>query len=94
MKEAEHGKWKNFYRADWLTNLNMTIYSLDVLRKFIRIHGDSPHFFLWYKEHLMPETEKHIYLENTHWNPLSDEELAKRLEKKFYLEGMNESRYV
>jgi hypothetical protein len=45
----------------------------------VRIHGDSPDMFLWYKEYLMPETEKHIYLENTHRNPLSDDELALRL---------------
>ena len=84
LKKAEHGKWKNFYRADWLTNIEATLYSLDTARKFIRMHGDSPHFFLWYKEYLMPETEKHIYLENTHRKPLSDDELAKRLEEKFF----------
>ena len=38
-----------------------------------------PDFFAWYKQFLMPEeTEKHIYLENTHRNPLSDDELAKK----------------
>jgi hypothetical protein len=31
----------------------------------------------------MPETEKYIYLENTHRNPLSDDELAYRLADKF-----------
>jgi hypothetical protein len=40
-------------------------------------------FFAWYKQFLMPETEKYIYLENTHRNPLSDDELAKRLAEKF-----------
>lgn len=84
LKRAEVGKWENFYRADWLTNIESTIYSLEAARKFVRMHGDSPEFFLWYKEYLMPETEKHIYLENTHRNPLSDDELAKRLEEKFF----------
>lgn len=37
--------------------------------------------FLWYKAYLMPETEKYIYLENTHRNPLSDDELAKQMKK-------------
>jgi hypothetical protein len=83
LKRAEHGKWDNFYRADWLTNIDSTIYSLEALRKFLRMQGDSPDFFLWYKEYLMPETEKYIYLENTHRNPLSDDELAKRLGEKF-----------
>ncbi|PAE40908.1 glycosyl hydrolase 115 family protein [Bacillus sp. 7884-1] len=83
LKRAEHGKWENFYRGDWLTNIDSTIYSLETLRKFLRMQGDSPDFFLWYKEYLMPETEKYIYLENTHRNPLSDDELARRLAVKF-----------
>lgn len=84
-KKAEHGKWENFYRADWLTNIESTIYSLEALRKFLRLQGDSPDFFLWYKEYLMPETEKHIYLENTHRNPYSDDELARMLAEKWCL---------
>jgi hypothetical protein len=83
LRRAEHGKWENFYRADWLTNIDSTIYSLEALRKFLRMQGDSPDFFLWYKEYLMPETEKYIYLENTQRNPLSDDELAQRLAGKF-----------
>ncbi|WP_226671190.1 glycosyl hydrolase 115 family protein [Metabacillus litoralis] len=83
LKKSEHGKWKNFYRADWLTNIESTIYSLEALRKFLRMQGDSPDFFLWYKEYLMPETEKHIYLENTHRNPYSDDELARMLAEKW-----------
>jgi hypothetical protein len=86
LKRAEHGKWENFYRGDWLTNIDSTIYSLEALRKFLRMQGDSPDFFLWYKEYLMPETEKYIYLENTHRNPLSDDELARRLAVKFLQE--------
>lgn len=84
LKKSEHGKWKNFYRADWLTNIKRTIESLDALRKFIRMHGDSPDFFLWYKQYLMPEEEKHIYLENTHREPLSDDKLAQRLSEKLF----------
>jgi hypothetical protein len=84
LKRSEHGKWEHFYRGDWLTNIDSTIYSLEALRKFLRMQGDCPDFFLWYKEYLMPETEKYIYLENTHRNPLSDDELAKRLAEKFF----------
>lgn len=86
MRLAENGKWTNFYRADWLTNIESTVNNLDTLRRFIRMFGDSPDFFLWYKEYLMPETEKHIYLENTHRNPLSDTDLANTLEKRFQME--------
>src|SRR5699024_9986717 len=73
LKDGEHDKWNHFYRADWLTNIENTIYNVDTLRRFIRMHGDNPDFFLWYKEYIMPETEKHIYLENTHREPLSDD---------------------
>jgi hypothetical protein len=83
LQEAEHGKWANFFRADWLTNIESTVQNMDTLRRWLRMHGDSPDFFAWYKQFLMPETEKHIYLENTHRNPLSDDELAKRLAEKF-----------
>jgi hypothetical protein len=79
MARSEHGKWRNFYRADWLTNIKATIYAAETLRRYLRVLGDSPDFFKWYKEYLMPESEKKIYLENTHRNPLSDDELAKRL---------------
>ena len=82
-KKSEHGKWNHFYRADWLTNVKSTLYSLEALRKYIRMQGDSPDFFLWYKEYVMPETEKYIYLEKTHRKPLSDDELARKLSEKF-----------
>ncbi|MGQ4667923.1 glycosyl hydrolase 115 family protein [Metabacillus halosaccharovorans] len=82
-KKSEHGKWNHFYRADWLTNVKSTLYSLEALRKYIRMQGDSPDFFLWYKEYVMPETEKYIYLENTHRKPLSDDDLARKLSEKF-----------
>jgi hypothetical protein len=87
LRDAEHGKWDRFYRADWLTNIESTFNNVDTVRRFLRMHGDSPDFFLWYKEYLMPETEKHIYLENTHRNPLSDDELALLLKQYFSRSG-------
>lgn len=83
LKQAEHGKWDNFYRADWLTNIKSTAGNMDTLRRWLRMNGDSPDFFFWYKKFIMPETEKYIYLENTHRNPLSDDELSLMLAKKF-----------
>lgn len=85
LQAAGHGKWTHFYRADWLTNITNTVQNMDTLRRWLRVHGDSPDFFLWYKQFIMPETEKYIYLENTHRNPLSDDELAKRLAVQFSL---------
>ncbi|UOQ85261.1 glycosyl hydrolase 115 family protein [Gracilibacillus salinarum] len=85
LRDAEHDKWRHFYRADWLTNVENTLYNVDTLRRFIRMHGDNPDFFLWYKEYIMPETEKYIYLENTHREPLSDDKLTELLQEKFKL---------
>ncbi|MGG1513906.1 glycosyl hydrolase 115 family protein [Paenibacillus oryzisoli] len=84
LRNSERGKWADFYRADWLTNLESTAWNVDTLRRFLRVHGDSPDFFLWYKQYLMPETEKHIYLENTHREPLTDDALAECLLKKLF----------
>jgi hypothetical protein len=88
LRAAEHGKWERFYQADWLINIENTMDHVDTARKYLRMHGDSPDFFLWYKEFIMPETEKHIYLENTHRQPLSDDALAERLRDKFKEDGV------
>lgn len=85
MAEAEHGKWKHFFRADWLTNIRSTLYTVDALRKYLRMFGDNPDYFLWHKEFLMPENEKKIYLENTHRNPPGDDDLARSLRVRFSL---------
>ena len=85
LRRSEHGQWNNFYRADWLTNIDNTMVHVEALRQYLRLQGDSPDMFLWYKEFLMPVTEKYIYLENTHREPLSDDELARRLANHFGL---------
>ncbi|MDN3722205.1 hypothetical protein QW131_30880 [Roseibium salinum] len=47
-----------FFRADWLTNVRITVYSVNALRMFYRSFGDNPDYFLWHKQFLMPESEK------------------------------------
>ncbi|WP_025716778.1 hypothetical protein [Paenibacillus sp. 1-18] len=71
--------------GDWLTSLDSTIFHADTVRRFLRMQGDSPDMFLWYKQYIMPETERHIYLENTHRKPLLDDELARFLEKVLFM---------
>ncbi|MFC6545090.1 glycosyl hydrolase 115 family protein [Cohnella cellulosilytica] len=87
LRRAEHGKWESFYSADYLTNVASTVQSVETVVRWIRLHGDSPDFFQWYKQYLMPETEKYIYLENTHRRVLPDEELAARLDALFTFQG-------
>lgn len=88
LDSAQKGRWESFYSADWLTNINNTITHTQTVRSYIRVMDDGPDLFRWYKEYLMPETEKHIYLENTHRNPLPDQSLAERLKQKFLENGM------
>lgn len=79
MRKVEHDRWKNFYRADWLTNIKCTIYVVDSLRRYIRVLGDGPDFFWWYKSKIIPKEERNIYLENTQREVFSDDEIADML---------------
>lgn len=88
LDSAQRGRWESFYSADWLTNIRNTMTHAQTVRGFIRVMDDGPDMFRWYKEYLMPETEKHIYLENTHRNPLPDEVLAERLKQAFTDDGI------
>lgn len=81
LDDAEFGMWKNFYRDDYLTNVKGTIYCVEALRRFIRMHGDSPDFFWWFRQHIVPESERIVLLENTTRRMLPDDELALRLKE-------------
>ena len=81
MAAAEHDQWRNFYRADWLTNVRCTVYALESLRRYLRVLGDGPLFFTWYKQFVIPETERRLLLENTQRRTLPDDELAALLQK-------------
>lgn len=83
MKASEHGKWEGFYSCDWLSNFDAAWYAVDSLRKYVRMISDGPHLFSWYKNYVMPETERQIYLENTQRRTLSDDELADKLRNVF-----------
>ncbi len=79
MKASEHGQWEGFYRCDWLSNFHSAWYAVDALRKYVRMISDGPHLFSWYKNYIMPESERLIYLENTQRRTLPDDELADKL---------------
>lgn len=79
MRLVEHDQWENFYRADWLTNIQCTIYTIESLRRYIRVLGDGPDLFWWYKSLVIPKEERNIYLENTQRQVFSDDDLADML---------------
>lgn len=41
LKEGEHGKWKNFYRGDWLTGTKETVRYLETMINYVRIRGED-----------------------------------------------------
>lgn len=79
LESGEHGKWNGFYSADWLTNVRVTVEQVIAIRKYVRLLGDAPDYFKWFKNYIMPETERQIYLENTQRRTLTDDELAEKL---------------
>jgi hypothetical protein len=81
MKDAEHGHWANFYQNDCLTNVKMTLYFMDSLRRYLRIFGDGTELLDWERNYLLPERKKRVMLETTMTNQLTDDELYCRLGK-------------
>lgn len=77
MTNAEHGKWRNFYTTDWITNVRMTIYSLETLRRYIRALGDDHDFKAW-SDRLIWHGKGD---QKMRLKPLTDDELARALEQ-------------
>lgn len=83
MKDAEHDKWVDYYRNDCETNVKLTLYCLDNLRRYIRVLGDGTNFCNWQKEYVVPECDRNIALLLITNNHLEDNELAQCLMKEF-----------
>lgn len=82
MKNAEHDKWKNYYKNDCLTNIKLTIYAVDSLRRYLRILGDGPVFNNWEKKKLFSDNDRHIMLQTAYFNQLTDDELYNKIKEK------------
>ncbi|MCB2339362.1 glycosyl hydrolase 115 family protein [Clostridium estertheticum] len=82
MKESEHDKWMNFYRNDCLTNVKLTIYCLDTLRRYIRVLGDGSNFYNWEKQYVLSNEDRNIMLLATTTNQLTDDELYAKIKGK------------
>ena len=94
MKKAEHDKWACFYRNDCLTNVKLTVYCMDTLRRYIRAFGDGTEFLDWEKEYLYPESQKRIMLETTYTNQLTDDELYRQIKEFIRPESGRRSRAI
>ncbi|MCI1856535.1 MAG: glycosyl hydrolase 115 family protein [Sporolactobacillus sp.] len=82
MRAAEHDKWQGFYRNDCLVNLKLTAYTIDSLRRYLRVLGDGPVFNEWEKQQLFSANDRQIGLQTAYFNQLSDDELYERIREK------------
>ena len=75
MREREHGKWKNFYANDCLTDIKATAYCLRRLMGYIRNLGDGPDFYKWQRDAIYSEEDKRVVLITNMENHMTDWEL-------------------
>ncbi|MDQ0232531.1 glycosyl hydrolase 115 family protein [Metabacillus malikii] len=79
MENPLNEKWKRFYENDCLTNVTLTIYTLETLRKYIRMFGDGPNFYNWEKQYLTTAEERSVMLLTNKTKQLGDEALYQKL---------------
>jgi len=82
MDQAEHGHWQGYYYNDCLTNVKLTVYCCDTLRRYIRMLGDGPSFHSWERNYLYDAGDQKIVLLTNTNNHLSDDELYLKLKNK------------
>ena len=81
MRDREHGKWKDFYANDCLTDVKETAYCLKRLMGYVRNLGDGPDFYKWQREVTYSENDCKVVLITNMENHMTDWEL--------YLAGKN-----
>jgi hypothetical protein len=90
LEEAQRGRWKNFFRCDYLTNVAATAYAADALRRWLRQFGDAPDYYRWNRAYAVSPSERGLLLENTTRRALSDDELADALSAAFARDGQEQ----
>lgn len=83
MRAREHGKWKNFYANECLTDMKQTAWVLKGFMSYIRCLGDGPHYYQWQRDFLYSEEDRRVMLVMNMENHLKDEELFELMEEKW-----------
>jgi len=83
MRGREHGKWNNFYANDCLTDIKQTAWLLGHYMGFLRVKGDSPHFYLWQREFLYPPEDARVMLITNMENHLTNQELFALMKERW-----------
>lgn len=82
LKDAEFGKWIEYYENDCFTNLGLTADVLKGFMRYIRILGDGPYFWNWEKSYLMAPEDMRVMLQTHRHCQLSDEALYAALKDR------------
>ena len=79
LQNPSNEKWRGFYDNDCLTNVSLTFYTLETVRRYLRMVGDGPTFYNWEKRYVLDEGERSVELLTHKSKQLMDDELAKKL---------------
>ncbi|MFC4321506.1 glycosyl hydrolase 115 family protein [Litchfieldia salsa] len=79
MERTTSQKWDGFYHNDCLTNVSLTFYTLETIRRYLRMLGDGPSFYEWEKRYLTSVAESSVVLLTNKTKQLMDDELVQRL---------------
>jgi hypothetical protein len=83
MRDREHGKWKDFYANECLTDIKQTAWLLEGLMFHVRNLGDGPHFYRWQREFLYREQDAKVMLILNMENHLNNEELFALMKERW-----------
>lgn len=84
MQKSINEKWDGFYDNDCLTNVSLTFYTLETVRRYLRMVGDGPLLYNWEKKYLTDTRERSVMLLTNKTKQLMDDELIKKLEEKHH----------
>lgn len=83
MREREHGKWRDFYKNECLTDVKQTAWVLETFMGYLRCLGEGPHYYAWQREFLYAEADRRITLITNMENHLKDNELFQLMEQRW-----------
>ncbi|MBO7663103.1 MAG: glycosyl hydrolase 115 family protein [Clostridia bacterium] len=77
--DAVPGRFAHYYDNDCFAGVRVTVQTLEGVRAWLRIRGDSERLFGWEKQYLIPAEETRVTLQSHRTTQLSDEEMCRRL---------------
>lgn len=83
MRAREHGKWKNFYQNECLTDVKQSGWLAGLLMGYFRVLGDGPHFYVWQREYLYSPEDRRVMLLTNMENHLNDFELYELMKARW-----------